>query len=645
MSNNTPMGTGANGPILKRHYADSHPYQWVREVIVNSIQAEATEIRFGTEWEAVRSLGVHRRVVIDNGHGIAREDLPRFLNTFGGSGKQVGATYGNYGVGLKTSALPWNTHGLVVISRRDGDTSMLWLDHNAVTDEFGARMFDVDDQSGVLQATVPLDEMVNEDGDPEFIEDGVDWTKVFPKDQQSGTAVVFLGNSPTEHTINGDPNRDEWSKYGIARFINRTFMDLGDVLVWVEQYETASDDPDEWPKSPESLIQGRHPRGVVDSIVTGLTPTSDKTRRPEHGVIEVPATETTVAAQIHWWFSADGMEKKWSQGHKPAMPFTATAFSSHDGITETFSKGDPQIAPWKFVKPAEVHKRLAVIITPVTGNGHEIFPNATRTELKVESKVNPNAPLPYEQWLAVWHEQMPEVVREALDDYYDSGDTDAALSEEDRKRLADRFLKYFRSTVRKPAPHRDGDLTSPSGNTRPVRKRHRRRVRKTPDSNPAPTNSHTSATGPDDTSARERKTRAGMVEVSVKSLPEHPWAVEYDSQLHCAVINSDSSVYKTTMSAILDEQTAKRGSLTEGQEKAIREAVERAMRTVACVSISHAVGIAVQEDDSRVREQMLADSALSTCLYGIAPVRDMSSGFIGYAIGEAKKRSRKAAAA
>lgn len=638
MHGSIPMGTGANGPIIRRHYADSHTFQWAREVVVNSLQAEATKIRFATEWEAVASLNVHRRIITDNGHGIARDDLPRFLNTFGGSGKTVGDVFANFGVGLKTSSLPWNPYGVVIISRHEGETSMMWLHHNPDTDEYGARAFDVASASGKPEAVVPLDEMTNEEtGDNEFIEDGVDWTKVFPEHYESGTAIVFLGSDPTDHTVQGDPSREEDRKYGLVRHLNTTFTEIpDDVSIWVEQYETASDDPDAWPKSPGKLSQGRYALGLYGSISTGLTP-AHSTEQPLSGTLTVPAEGPHPGADIYWWFGPEDIDGKKSQGHKPQVPVTAVAFSSHPGITETFANHEPGMSIARFVKPERVHRRLSVVIAPKSEPVREIFPDATRSTLKVATTSNPNAPLPYEHWVGYWHAHMPPPVREALDAYYSTSDTDLAMGEEERKRLASRFLRYFQFKTERAVPNPSGSGEGPVGGEKPTRaRRGRRRKTKSAPVDGAP-NVTTPTEGEDRGHTTNRKSRAGMVEVVVKDLPESDWAVIYDATEHHAEVNSAHPAYKVTVDAILDEQTARRGSLTEGEEDAIRQAIDRAVRTVACVSITHAVTVALQVENATIREEMTSDAALSTCMYGIQPIRDVASGIIGQALGASKR--------
>ena len=73
--------------------------------------------------------------------------IESYLNTFGGGGKPIGDAHENFGVGSKTSTLPWNRAGVVVVSwtPQDPEGSLVWLLRDPVSGEYGARKFEVDD--------------------------------------------------------------------------------------------------------------------------------------------------------------------------------------------------------------------------------------------------------------------------------------------------------------------------------------------------------------------------------------------------------------------------------------------------------------------------------------------------------------------
>src|SRR5215470_1021142 len=105
--------TGASH-FVNRMFEACGPYQWAREFLKNSLEAQATKVEFGIEWQAVEKLGVYRRTIMDDGCGMDREELLSFFSTLG-----EGAT--------KIAALPWNPEGVIVISYKKGKGSMIWI--------------------------------------------------------------------------------------------------------------------------------------------------------------------------------------------------------------------------------------------------------------------------------------------------------------------------------------------------------------------------------------------------------------------------------------------------------------------------------------------------------------------------------------
>src|SRR6266705_3265961 len=118
--------TGASH-FVNRLFEACGPYQWAREFLRNSLEAGATQIEFGIEWQAVDKLGKYRRTVIDNGSGMSRDELLTFFSTLGEGKKKIGGVHDNFGVGAKIASLPWNPEGVVVVSYKDGKASMIWI--------------------------------------------------------------------------------------------------------------------------------------------------------------------------------------------------------------------------------------------------------------------------------------------------------------------------------------------------------------------------------------------------------------------------------------------------------------------------------------------------------------------------------------
>jgi len=68
-------------------------YQWAREFLKNALEAGATKVEFGIEWQAVERQGVYRRIIADNGSGMMCDELLRFFSTLGEGAKRIGGLH------------------------------------------------------------------------------------------------------------------------------------------------------------------------------------------------------------------------------------------------------------------------------------------------------------------------------------------------------------------------------------------------------------------------------------------------------------------------------------------------------------------------------------------------------------------------
>jgi hypothetical protein len=237
----TPVIASGLEYIIERAYREMQPYMWAREAAVNALEAEATRIEFTVEWQAVENLGVYRRVIIDNGWAMNARELDLFRQ-FGESSKRIfGAPNENYGVGVKSGCWPWNPYGFVVVSRKDGETNMLWVYNGGSGYEL--KQFPViedEDDQPVLKHVFPTFE------DDEH---GCDWDAVLPDwVGDSGTALILLGESPAADTIRGDASKGEDGLAGVQKFLNERLYSLPDG-VEIRSIEFVNADREGWPRS------------------------------------------------------------------------------------------------------------------------------------------------------------------------------------------------------------------------------------------------------------------------------------------------------------------------------------------------------------------------------------------------------------
>jgi hypothetical protein len=236
------MHTNRIAPMVERGYREGTKFQWVRETAINAIEAGATRIEFGVEWQAVNAKGVYRRMIADNGKGMTPEELQEFFNCFGGGGKPIGDEHENFGIGAKTALLPWNHHGVVVISWVKGEPAMIRIMRDQRTSEYGLQLFRAKDDQGdeSYEAVVlPYNDS----------EHGVDWSKVKPSwIDQHGTVIVLLGNHIDDDTFRGDPLREEDGTKDISQYLNHRLWDLRD-RVQITTVEFLTTNKANWPKS------------------------------------------------------------------------------------------------------------------------------------------------------------------------------------------------------------------------------------------------------------------------------------------------------------------------------------------------------------------------------------------------------------
>src|SRR4051794_32469938 len=175
----------------------------------NGIEADATAIRFGIEWQAVKARGVYRLQYADNGVGMSRDDLRDYMSTLGAGSKVVGGPHDNYALGCRMTLLPWNPEGVVVISVVEGVANMVKLKYDASAN------------AGAGEYVLEEIEWVDENGEehistvyPPYFDDdeGIDWDATIPDfitKEGHGTTFIMLGRNPNEDTLDGDTERRE----------------------------------------------------------------------------------------------------------------------------------------------------------------------------------------------------------------------------------------------------------------------------------------------------------------------------------------------------------------------------------------------------------------------------------------------------
>lgn len=443
------MNVGGVQHLIERAYREGGEYQYIRELYKNAVEAGATKITFGPEWQAVESKGVYRLAVSDNGKGMTAEELKTFLNTFGGGGKPIGDAHENYGVGSKTATLPWNHDGVVVITwtPSDPEGSMLWLCRDSSTGEYGTRKFETED--GSIETVLAPCEL-----------DGVDWAKVKPDwitDQ--GTVVVLTGNTGKEHTfITKGELEDNFGVKGISSYLNKRIYTVPDGVEVVVQ-ELRSTSQDSWPrslaeaKSNPTLKPGEKDRRWNRRTIKGAKhfneyKTTSVGQLASSGVL--PLEDGT---EMHWFL--------WS-GERPNVDSYAHMYGYIAAFynDELYDIKTHHASYRRFgINKSEIRKRLTLIaVPPKTENGgFGVYPDTARNSLRVMGTGHAGESLPWDVWGDEFGNNMPQEILDALKALMEA--SSGSLDDSWKNRLSERFGHRLKAPTKKPAPSGSDSMT------------------------------------------------------------------------------------------------------------------------------------------------------------------------------------------
>ena len=146
------MSVSNIGFLLDRLGQDCHPLQFLRELTQNSIEAiqrtgNPGEIVWDIDWlNYDLGAGIRKLCITDTGDGMSGEEMVRFINQLSSSVTEQSFT-GNYGVGAKISAATRNPSGVIYLSWKDGEGSMIHLLRDQETGQYGLKQFEHSDET------------------------------------------------------------------------------------------------------------------------------------------------------------------------------------------------------------------------------------------------------------------------------------------------------------------------------------------------------------------------------------------------------------------------------------------------------------------------------------------------------------------
>lgn len=435
----TPMKASGIKHHVDRVYREGGEHQWVRETLINSLEAGARRVEFGIEWQAVRELGVYRRLIADDGEGMTPEQLVGFFNVWGGGGKPIGGLHENFGIGAKSSLLPWNRHGLVVISWVAGEAAMIWVMADPATGEYGLRNFEaVDAESGEVR----IEEVVSPFFDDQH---GCDWASVKPDwIEGHGTVIVLLGDDPNGSTVVGDPNRPgEADIKGVSTYLNRRIWDIADgTQITVD--ELRNSDPAMWPVNEEMAhTSGGADRRTNRRKIEGAEyyigyPNKSFKRGRLSASGSKPMADGTFVDWYLWEGDRPGVQSYAAQGGYIAALYEHELYdvTNHHSTYRSFG-----------VLESAVRSKLWLILRPPAfdeqGGKHGVYPRGDRNSLLVMGGPHAGDPLPLNDWGAEFAEDMPTEIRDAIREAR-AGGSGTIKDETWKERLAERFGSRWR---------------------------------------------------------------------------------------------------------------------------------------------------------------------------------------------------------
>lgn len=443
MSGNTPLRFLGVGNLLDREYRNSPAYQWGRELARNGIEANATIIQFGPEWQGVAATGTYRLQYADNGHGMTKDELREYMVTLGKGGKIVGGPHDNYALGSRMTLLPWNPEGVVVISVVDGTAHMVKM------------MFDADAADG--EGEYVLEEVAWEDNGeqglatvyPPYLDDDLefDWADTIPdfiKQAGHGTTFVLLGRSPFDHTIDGDPERKERHRFLGRKYFNTRFWKLPEGVT-LRVYELPENQA-EWPTSPsDKKGQFRTVRGAK-SLIEYTKATG------EQFIVSKGTVNLADNTKVHWWLRTDPKVETGGLGATSAYigvlyrgELYGQAYTERDDGDD---KSGANVYRQFGIGSDSVRRRVFLIIEPpeydeITG-ASGVAPSTGRADLYwMGAGTSPRSVKPAD-WSADFGESLPQEILDAINAEYESREHDDDR-EERLRRVMDRFAKRWRA--------------------------------------------------------------------------------------------------------------------------------------------------------------------------------------------------------
>jgi len=222
---------------LKRFMAEIGPMQFVREIYMNSKEADATKMKVYFDHQFLKGGGPKKLCFADNGKGMTAAEMYEYLAHLNSSSKTTGGPHDNFGIGVKTTTLLANPYGVVFLSwsKANPGGAMAWFVYDEAKDMVGLKPFEyIEDEDGYQERIALTTEMsdgsmanvVSLDELKEHHSNGFEGVKWWDCKKQSGidghgTIVMLLGKGRDEDSVGAD-----WSDRNLSHYLSTRFPRL-----------------------------------------------------------------------------------------------------------------------------------------------------------------------------------------------------------------------------------------------------------------------------------------------------------------------------------------------------------------------------------------------------------------------------------
>jgi len=389
------------GFLLDRLGQDCHPLQYLRELTQNSIEAIRRskgkgEIVWDVDWTTFDLEGIYKLCITDAGDGMTGDEMVRFINQLSSS-MSTQSMSGNYGVGAKITAATKNPFGVLYLSWKDGEGSMIQMYRDDNTKQYGLEQWKHSD--GSYDHFLRLDDDVK----PELI-------------KEHGTKVVLLGLTEDSHTTQapaGIPSPSRW----ISKYLNTRYYEFPDDIT-VKAREGW-----EYPRSDKD-------RNYLRSL-TGQGP-----YLKQHAVSSGVVNLTNAVA--HWWILKEESAITNNSGYVESSGHIAALYQNELYELTTARAGMSKLQQFGVTFG---HKYVVLYLEPT--NIELVTTNTARTTLLIDNDF-----LPWNEWANEFRNNLPNEIAKLV-----AEKAAAAINTDHQKSIRERLkdiMDLFRISRYKP---------------------------------------------------------------------------------------------------------------------------------------------------------------------------------------------------